>query len=152
MILKVIESRSERFGEIVSGLLGMAWSITTYFVVPVVVVESAGPGSAFKRSASFMRKTWGGSLSANMGIGFITFLASLPGIALVVGGAYAIGTVGAALGIALVALGIVWVMIVSLVSTTLDSIVLAALYLYAAPRTVPPYFDRGMLEASFRRR
>ncbi|WP_299468273.1 DUF6159 family protein [uncultured Gimesia sp.] len=30
-ILKLIESRSEKIGQIVAGLLGMAWSITTYY-------------------------------------------------------------------------------------------------------------------------
>lgn len=42
MILKAIESRSERVGEIVASLLGMAWSITTFFVVPILVVGNWG--------------------------------------------------------------------------------------------------------------
>src|SRR5690606_34767964 len=41
VILRIIESRSERAGEIVAGLMGMAWSIVTYFVVPIIVVERA---------------------------------------------------------------------------------------------------------------
>ncbi len=149
MILKVIESKSERVGQIVTALIGMAWSITTFFVVPVLVVEKADPLTAFKRSASIMRKTWGEALSANFGIGAITFLFCLPCIALIALGAYLIGTAGAVAGGAVIAVGVLSLLLVSLISTTLDTIVLAALYLYAADGTVPQYFDANMLAGSF---
>ncbi len=152
LILKIIESRSERVGEIVSGLLGMAWSITTYFVVPLIVVEKAGPVDAFKRSVSIMRQTWGEALGANFGIGFITFLFCLPGIGLAVAGIYFIGTGAGIVGGTLVGVGILVLLLVSLMSSTLDAILLAALYLYASEGTVPRYFDAGMLEHSFTRR
>ena len=74
LILKVIESRSERVGQIVASVLGMAWSATTFFVVPILVVEKTGPIEAVKRSVSVMGRTWGESLSANFGIGFITMI------------------------------------------------------------------------------
>jgi len=74
LILRLIESRSEKIGRIVAGVLGMAWTITTYFVVPVLVVEKAGPVEACKRSVSLMKRTWGESLSASFSAGFINFL------------------------------------------------------------------------------
>src|SRR5262249_42379772 len=42
VILKAIESRSEKIGQIAAGLLGAAWTIATYFVVPVLVIERVG--------------------------------------------------------------------------------------------------------------
>ena len=86
VILRVIESRSERFEEIVSGLLGMAWTIATYFVVPILVVERVGPIRASRRSMSSMRRTWGEALTANFGIGIITFLATLIALIPLIGG------------------------------------------------------------------
>jgi hypothetical protein len=68
--LRVIESRSERVGEIVAGLLGMTWSAVPYFVVPVIVIERTGPVDAFRRPVSILRRTWGEALSANFGVGF----------------------------------------------------------------------------------
>ncbi|MDG2383261.1 MAG: DUF6159 family protein [Pirellulaceae bacterium] len=50
LILKVIESQSERLGTIIASLVGMAWSAMTYFVVPIIVVERAGPIAAAQRS------------------------------------------------------------------------------------------------------
>jgi hypothetical protein len=70
LVLWAIESRSERVGEIVAGLLGMAWSAVPYFVVPVIVIERTGPVDAFRRPVSILRRTWGEALSANFGVGF----------------------------------------------------------------------------------
>lgn len=148
LILKSIESRSERVGEIVAGLLGMAWSITTFFVIPVLVVEKAGPVDAFKRSVGIMKKTWGESLTANFGIGIITFLVSLLGVGVIVVGGVMMGT-SAVLGGILIGLGIIWILFVSLVSSALNSILLAALYIYAAEGKSPDHFDNGMIKGAF---
>ena len=59
LVLKLIESSSEKAGQFVSGLLGMAWTIVTYFVVPVLVMEKATPWDAVKRSTSLIEKDLG---------------------------------------------------------------------------------------------
>jgi hypothetical protein len=149
IILKAIESRSEKLGQIVVGLLGTAWSIATYFVVPVLVVEKLGPVDAAKRSVAILKKAWGESIVANFGIGLFVFLATLPGIALIVIGAFVAATKTAALGIALIVLGVVWTLLVSLISSTLNTIIIAALYLYAADGETPQHFDGGLLRDAF---
>src|SRR5262249_36395741 len=84
LILKLIESANEKVGEFVSALLGTAWTVLTYFVVPVLVVERVGPIQAIKRSMKILRKTWGEALIGNIGIGFFMFLLALPWLALAV--------------------------------------------------------------------
>ena len=146
MVLRIIESRSERAGRFVAGLLGMAWSAASYFVVPVLVVEKVGPVQALKRSFAILRETWGEALVANFGIGLLVGLATL------------LAVIPAGLGVAsgepvLLAIGIgvavLWVILVSLVSAALKAIVIGALYLYASDGTVPEQFDEGLLRASF---
>lgn len=149
VVLKVIESRSERAGKIAAGLLGMAWSISTYFVVPVLVVERAGLIHATKRSLSILRKTWGEALSANFGIGIITFLLCLPLIALMIGGFVAISAGQTALGAVLASLGVLSLLLLSLVSSAVNAIILAALYVYAATGEVPRHFDPSLLDHAF---
>ena len=149
MILKVIESRSEKVGQVVAGLLGMAWSVTTFFVIPVLVVEKAGPVDAFKRSVAVMKKTWGESLSANFGIGFFTFLATLVGFIPLVAGIFLCMSEMVALGAILIAVGVILVLIVSLISSALGSILLAALYIYAEEGEVPSGFDAEMISGAF---
>lgn len=149
IILKGIESRSERAGQIVAALLGTGWAIATYFVVPVLVVENVGPVDAVKRSWAVIKRTWGESIGANFGIGFITFLCFLACLAPILGGGFLISSGMVAAGVAMMLLGFVGLMLVSLISSALNSIILAAPYLYAADKEVPQQFDRGMMEHAF---
>jgi len=149
-ILKLIESRSEKIGQIVAGLLGMAWSITTYFVIPVLVVEQKNPLEAMKRSVGILRKTWGESLVANFGIGLIVFLLVIPMILLIVAGGFIIASGNALLGGALIATGLVLILLISLVSSAMHSILIATIYLFAAEDKVPEQFDRDLIAHAFK--
>jgi len=149
LILRIIESRSKKVSAIVASLLGMAWSAVTYFVVPVIVVERAGPLKAVKRSFQVLKKTWGEALIANFGIGFIVFLASLIAIIPLILGAVAIGSGLIPLGIAAIVFGVVALLIVSLISSALNSIIIGALYLYASEGTVPQQFDDDFFRHAF---
>ncbi len=149
VILKAIESRSEKVGMIVTSLLGMAWSIVTYFVVPVIVVEQAGPVRAVKRSTQVMKSTWGETLVANFGIGLIVFLVSLVAFIPLVLGVLAIAAGQVALGGVAVALGVVALLLISLVSSALNAIIIAALYLFAAEGTVPQQFNDQLFRRAF---
>ena len=53
------------------------WTITTFFVVPVIAYENLGAIAAFKRSASLMKEKWGESLGASFSLGLIQFLVIL---------------------------------------------------------------------------
>ena len=146
VILRAIESQSEKAGQFVAGLLGMAWGAATYFVVPVLVVERVGPVDALKRSFAILRKTWGESLVANFSIGLIVslayFLACIPlfaGLAIAGPAGLLVG------GIVTVAL---WILI-GLAAAALNAIVLAAAYLYAAEGAVPQQFDAALLRDAF---
>jgi hypothetical protein len=149
VILKAIESRSNKFGAFISSILGMAWSIVTYFVVPVIVVEKAGPLTALTRSTEILRKTWGQSLASNVGINIITTLLILPAGVVIFGGVAVASTGQVALGAVIVGVGILAMLVISLVSSALSSIVLAALYLYGATNRVPSAFDDNLLRDAF---
>ena len=149
VVLRIIESRSERVGQFVAGLLGMAWAVTTYFVVPVLVIEGVGPITSVKRSVGIMRKTWGESLGANFGIGFLTFLLSLVGALPVIGGIALLGAGHTVPGGILIALGIILVLLASLITSALESIILAALYIYAAEGQQPQGFDSELVRTAF---
>ncbi len=146
VVLKAIESRSERLGRLAASLLGAGWAIATYFVVPVLVVEGVGPIDAVKRSFAILRKAWGESLVAQFGIGLLVFLASLVAILPAVIGIALANPVTMAIGVAVSA---VLLVIISLVSAALSTIILAALYLYAAEGQVPRQFDEQLLRAAY---
>ena len=149
LILKLIESRSERVGQIVAGILGMAWSAVTYFVVPVIVIEKAGPIEAGKRSLSILKRTWGEALTANFSIGLIVFLLSMLGMLPLFGGAIALTAGNTILGVLGIVLGVLWILTISLVSSALQSIIVGALYLYASEGKIPQQFDDQIFRQAF---
>ena len=74
-ILRAIQERAGFLGKIITGLLGLVWSIATFFVVPVIAYENLGPIAAFKRSSQIMKEKWGESLTATFSFGLIHFIA-----------------------------------------------------------------------------
>lgn len=75
LILKVIQENVGSLGKFITGIIGVVWSIATFFVVPVLAYEKLGPADAFKRSAQLVREKWGESLAAGFSFGLIHFLA-----------------------------------------------------------------------------
>jgi hypothetical protein len=149
MVLKLIENVNEKVGQIVSALLGTAWTIMTYFVVPVLVVEKVGPFQAIRRSIEILRKTWGEALVGRLGLGLALFVLVLPGIALLALGAWACTVVGLA-GVGVIALGVVYLLAWTAVGSALNVIFLSALYQYAAFDQIPRGFDADDMAHAFR--
>jgi hypothetical protein len=148
VILKFIEDRSEKVGQFVVGLLGMAWGIVTYFVVPVLVVERVGPIDAVKRSVSIMKKAWGESLAANFGAGLLIFVMFLAALAPAVIGGFLGGYAMLVGGVATLLLMI----LVALISSAVNTIIVAAMYQYAANDQPPDAFDVDLLRGAFQSR
>jgi hypothetical protein len=149
VLLNVIESLDERVGKFVAAVLGTAWSIMTFFVVPVLVVEKVGPMTAVSRSVSILKKTWGEALVGNMGLNFILFLLAIPCLLLLIVGVVVLVQGMVPLGIALLVAGGIAFLIQMAVSAALHTIFLAALYQYAAEGRVPEGFDRDVMEGAF---
>ena len=74
-ILRAIQENSGVLGKIITGIIGIVWSVTTFFVVPVIAYEKLGPIDAFKRSSQLMKQKWGESLGATFSFGIIQLLA-----------------------------------------------------------------------------
>jgi len=147
IVLRILEDRSRLVGRLVAGLLGMAWSVTTFFVVPILVVEKKGPFGAVRESAALLRKTWGEQLIGAFGFGLVFFLLSLPGfIAIVVG--FLMLPAMPPLGVLVIAAGMIYVMSLGLVQSTLQTIFQAAVYLYARDGRAPRAFGEADLSAA----
>ncbi len=159
LILQLLSSQAREQGgifgiiaQIVISLLGAAWSLITFFVVPLIVIEHRGLKDSFTASFALLKRTWGEQVVGNFGLGLLQLLATLAAIA--VGALLTLilsplGGAGAALG---VALGVILVVGVSLVFTTLSGIYKAALYNYAATGQVPSLFTDETIRGAFQQR
>ena len=76
-ILKIIQENTGTLGKIITGLIGIVFSVATFFVVPIIAYENLGPIDAFKRSTQLMKQKWGESLSASFSMGLIQTLVYL---------------------------------------------------------------------------
>ncbi len=133
VVLRAIEERAGFLGRIVSGILGVAWSLVTFLVVPVLVLEDVGVVEGIKRAGALFRGTWGENVAARVGFGILGFLAALPAIAVVVlGGSVGAGAFAISIGVAFL-----WVAVVTVVLSALNGIFQTALYHYAVDGNVP---------------
>ena len=128
----------------------MAWSLITFFVVPILVVEGVGPIDAIKRSAGLLRKTWGEQIVDNFSIGLVMFLAFVA--VAVVGGVISAVLFGLSdvLGILGVALLVAALIILGLIGSALSGIFNIALYRYATGKDADAFFPRETLAGAFR--
>jgi hypothetical protein len=148
VLLKAIENAHEKAGQFISAILGTAWTVVTFFVVPVLVVEKVGPFDAVKRSIALLRKSWGEALVGHWGLGFFTFLLMLPGF-LAIGLAVALMNGSGIGGMVLLGVAILYLLGCGAVSSALNTIFLAVLYQYASFSSVPDGFDRHIVEGAF---
>jgi hypothetical protein len=72
--LRLLQDNLGRIGKIIVGLIGIVWSVATFFVVPIIAYENTGPLAAFKRSTELMKEKWGESLAANFSFGLVQFV------------------------------------------------------------------------------
>jgi uncharacterized protein DUF6159 len=142
MILRSIQERAGFIGRIVVGLLGAAWSLATFFVVPVLVLEDRSISETFTRSTSVFKKTWGETVVGATSLGAAAVCAWLTLVAVVTLLAYVIG-VGA------VAVGFAGAIVLMVFFSALQGIYVASLYRYATEGHGASGFDDDLLRQAF---
>ncbi len=145
LLLNMLES-NEKIGRIVSSVLGTAWTIISYFAVPVMIFENTAPTRAIGRSARLMKATWGENVGAQFGIG----LAMFAGLVLVV----LLGGLGMVLlpqaGVVLLPVMLVACPLIILLGTAAKSVLAVGLYEFATHDGDAGVFRAEELRAAFR--
>jgi hypothetical protein len=130
LVLRIVENYSKRAGAIIAGILGAVWSIMTFLVVPVIVVEDKGPIEAAKRSAGLLKQTWGEQLAGNFSFGIVFFLLGIPGIIGIVAGVIQLAQNHTTLGGTMLGISVLYFVLLALVQSALAAIFQAAVYMY----------------------
>jgi hypothetical protein len=140
MILNVIQN-SGKPGEIISAIIGFAWSIMTFFVLPIIIYEDKGVFESIKASIQLMKDKWGESLAANTSLGFFHLL----GIILAILVSFLLGPI---LGGWSFAFGFAIICVVSAIFSAAKTIFVAAIYNKTEGKGTS-YFDDEILDAAF---
>ena len=150
VLLQSLKNRDNNFiVRLVGSGLGVAWTLATFLVVPVLVSQNVSPIDALKQSVTLLKRTWGENAIGNVGIGavfgLITFAVLVVGALL----AYAAWQVSVMLAVAVVALFVVGVLLLGVYQAALSGIYSAALYRYATQGEAPAAFQGAQLEQAF---
>ena len=159
LILQILSSQARErggvmgiIGQIVISLIGAAWSLITFFVVPLIVIEHRGLIDSLKTSLSLLRRTWGEQVIGNFGLGIMQLLATLLAVGIAVLLFLVLSLLGTIGIVVAIVIGVVLVAGVSLIFATLSGIYKAALYNYAADGQVPALFPDDTIRGAFRQR
>jgi hypothetical protein len=143
MVIRAIHDRVGFVGRIIASLIGAAWSLATFFVVPVLVLEERSIGESFTRSVSVFKQTWGETVVGGTSLGVAAMCAWVTLVAIVGLLAY----VGTGM-IALVVFGAGAVFLLIFFSA-LEGVYVASLYRYATEGRASSGFDSNLLEQAF---
>ena len=143
LVLQAIRDKAGFLGDIAAGLIGAAWNVVTWLVLPIIIIEGIGPIAAIKKSANLLKTTWGENLFAQAGIGLIGFLLMLPGILIFGGLSFALPFVG-------IPLLFIWVVVISCLMSALGAIYRTALYRFAVGLPNGDVFTQEELSGAFK--
>lgn len=125
---------------VLASLLAVAWSIISFFVLPLIVLRHQGPIQAIKESVRLIRATWGMQIAGGVRIGGLIFLLGvLPGILVMIAGGF-LAVVNAGVGIPVAVLGVIVIIAAQVFVSALRAVFSVALLHYAeAGQGVGPY-------------
>lgn len=149
MLLKMKGNRSGLIANMIKSIAGMAWTLSTFLVVPVLVSQKIGPIDAIKESATLLKKTWGENLIGSAGIwigfGIVSFLYIIVSIVLII----VAGQVSTSLAIGLGVLLVFGLALISIIKSAISAIYTAALYRFASDGEAPKGFESQQMSLAF---
>ena len=152
-IIRTIEQRLPFAARIVTGLIGMAWSIAAVFAIPVIIQEQPmrNPIKILQQSANTLKRTWGEGLIGYIGFStasVMIFVCSL--LPLLLAGALAL--LFKSVWVIVIA-GMIWVLgllFIAYVSGVAGNVYRCALYMYASEGVVPEPYNQELLDMAWK--
>jgi hypothetical protein len=152
-LIRAIEQRLPLAGRIVTGLIGMAWSIAAVFAIPVIIQQQPmrNPIRILQQSAATLKRTWGEGLIGYLGFSagsMMIFMSSL--LPLLLAGAVALLFKSVWL---IIIAGVIWVLallFMAYVSGVAGHVYRCALFKYATEGVVPEPYDQELLDMAWK--
>lgn len=143
MLLQMLEQRLRSLGRIAVRMVGMAWTLASFFVVPLLAAENMGPVEALYKSGQMFRRTWGTEVTGSFSFGLLFSIVALPGVLLPM--AASRSGLGPDAIVAGAAVMLIYWLLLGVISSAARGIFVAALFRYAKDQRVSVGFDRSDL-------
>jgi len=149
LLLQFLKNKDNFVIRMLGSLLGTAWTVASFLVVPVLVANKIGPIDAVKKSIELLKTTWGENAVGQLGIGFVFgFIMAgviITGVLLSILGF----TVSPYLGGTIVLLTVLSALTVGIIQSALSGVYAAALYRFANDGVAPHGFEGMSLQTAF---
>ena len=158
-IINAIEERVGLLGKVITGFLGMAWSVACVFIIPTLVrdTETTSPFRLLRNSVGTLRRSWGELVIGFVGLEFAGAILMLALVLAMFGagiGAFYVGLYFhlKTLWLVFVAIGGLFAVVMSLswISSVVNPVYRCALYIYATEGVVPGTFDKELLDSAWK--
>ena len=145
VVLKYMRDHSKSIVQLIfSAVADIAWSLLTYFVIPVMIIENLDLIKSIRKSGSIFRKTWGENFRARIILAAYLFVSLLPGLGLLIKGFMSESAF-------FIILGVILALIAIIVFSAIETILRTALYVYGSTGRVPLGFKDSSLKNVFRK-
>ncbi len=160
----ILETISKRSG-IVSKIIGiagrLAWSLLTFFVIPVIIFEKLGIKESIKKSGHLFKKTWGENVIGqfSMGLVFVLLFLIIVPLVLIMGMnvqyqsleygtsvTYETPFIIKSLFFAIIVFYFIALLVIF---SSLQGIYITALYYYATTGKIPPDYSPEVIKYAF---
>jgi hypothetical protein len=141
LLLQSFQSCRNKLSGLVGAALGLGWTLITYLIVPVIILEDRGTFDSIGRSADLFRKTWGEEVAGGFGFGLLNFLLVLPGL----GMGWLLWPIDRP---SAVIVAFVYIMIIAAVCSAVKGIFTVALYRYATVGDAPSGFSAELIDGA----
>ena len=150
LLLQALKNKDNNFlVRMLGSGLGVAWTLSTFLVVPVLVQQNVGPIEAIKQSVTLLKRTWGENAIGNVGLGAVFGLMMFGMIVLGALLVIAASSVSAALAITLGVVAVLAVVALGIVQSAISAIYSAALYRFATVGEAPAGFESTGMQMAF---
>lgn len=145
VILQSFNNRRGLLSRLIGAALAIGWTMVTYLIVPVLVMENRGVFDSIHRSAELFKKRWGEELLGSFGFGLLNVLLFLPAVGL---GAFICryDVVSALIVV------VIYAIFQATISSAVGGVFRAALYQFAASGDAPPGFTAEAMDPTNQRR
>ena len=143
------ESAGGMLAAVAFGMVGLAWSVSTFFAVPLLALEGLGPRAALKRSASLVRERWGEGLVGYTAITFAVLMVALVPLLVLFQVAFAAIEIDPTIGAAVGVVAILALIVVCTMGSALGVIFRVELYRYSTAGETTGAFAQQDIAAAF---
>ena len=139
VILDSLRNKGKIIGRLLTAGIGLTWTLITYLIIPVIILEDRTTYDSMQRSAELFRERWGEEVAGSFGFGILTFLLLIPGLAI----AWLLFSIDQALAVIV----LVWyVIILAAISSAVKGVFTVVLYRYASGMGLPGGFSGRMID------